>query len=253
MSADSVEKALSYMLAQVGKPYVWGGTGPRGYDCSGLGYMGYRAGGLSIPRATGGQQYAGTAVHGTNVGALLPGDAIFPHAGHVVWYLGGGRVVEAPKPGLNVRVTDLPSKIWKVRRFASVPQTAWTTQTLKAGFGFDDIGKALWDGTKQIGSGLEKGAEIGSEWSEHVPIVSGIGGAIGEGIDATQAFIKLSAFIVNPHNWYRVGLFVLGAAFLFIAFRKLAVPAAENVGVAAAGSKVGAKAFGKLADLKGAA
>lgn len=252
MSQDSVERALSYMLAQVGKPYVWGGTGPRGYDCSGLGYMGYKAGGISIPRVTGGQQYAGTAVHGTNVGVLLPGDAIFPHAGHVVWYLGGGRVVEAPKPGLNVRVTDLPSKIWKVRRYATAPQTAWTTQTLKAGFGFDDIGKALRDGTKQIGSGLENGADFLSGWTDNVPLVSEVGGAIGGGIDATQALIKLSAFIVNPNNWYRVGLFVLGGAFLFIAFRSVSVPAAGNVGVAAAGSKVGAKAIGKLADLKGA-
>lgn len=215
MNGTEVERALAYMLAQVGKPYVWGGIGPRGYDCSGLGYSGYKAGGLSIPRATGGQAYAGTAVHG-DIASLLPGDAIFPHPGHVVYYLGGGRVVEAPHSGLNVRVTDIPSKIWKVRRFATAPQTAWTTQTLKAGFGVGDVLGLLNPGVIGDAAGM-----IGDDIA-NIPGVKGTAGIIGDSIDATQALVKLAGFIVDPHNWYRVGLFVLGAAFLFIAFRAVA-------------------------------
>lgn len=235
MRETAVEESLAYMLKQVGKPYVWGGTGPRGYDCSGLGYMGYKQGGLYIPRATGAQQFAGTAV----TGPMLPGDAIFPHAGHVVWYLGGGRVVEAPHTGLNVRVTDTPSKIWKVRRYATAPQTAWTPQTLKAGFGLDDIAGA-------VGGAIKKGAGI----------VAPGAGAIKGGIDATEALGKLAVFLVDPSNWYRVGMFVLGAALLFVAFRGLAQPVGSAIGntaTAAAGTKAGSKLIGKLADMKGAA
>lgn len=203
MDENSVATALAYMVRQVGKPYVWGGTGPRGYDCSGLGYMGYKSAGVIIPRATGGQQYAGVAV----TGSLLPGDAIFPHGGHVVWYLGGGRVVEAPKTGLNIRETTVPKR-WKVRRYAKPPQTAWTEETLKAGFGVGDI-------LSGIGHGLEWGADKGSAWTEGIPII----GSAGDAVKATDNVLDAAAFIVNPHNWYRVALFLMGFGLLYVALR----------------------------------
>jgi cell wall-associated NlpC family hydrolase len=67
-----VAAAILYAVAQLGKPYVWGGTGPVGYDCSGLIMMAYRAAGVSLPRTTFQQVYAGTAVY--SFSDLMPGD-----------------------------------------------------------------------------------------------------------------------------------------------------------------------------------
>jgi hypothetical protein len=72
-----VAAAILYAAAQLGKPYVWGGTGPVGYDCSGLVMMAYRAAGVSLPRTTFQQVYAGTAVY--SFSDLMPGgSAVYP-------------------------------------------------------------------------------------------------------------------------------------------------------------------------------
>ncbi|GGV45126.1 hypothetical protein GCM10010495_73280 [Kitasatospora herbaricolor] len=108
-----VETAVAYALAQVGKPYVWGGNGPGGFDCSGLVQQAYRQAGVSLPRVAN-DQYAATTPIGA--GDLRRGDLLFwSDSGrasaihHVGIYLGGGRFVEAPRPGRNVRVSTLGS------------------------------------------------------------------------------------------------------------------------------------------------
>jgi cell wall-associated NlpC family hydrolase len=103
--------AIRYALAQLGKPYVWGGTGPAGYDCSGLVMMAYRAAGISIPRTTYQQVYVGTPVYSFSL--LQPGDLLFTpgadgtpeHPGHVGMYIGDGLVVQAPQTGEDIKVT----------------------------------------------------------------------------------------------------------------------------------------------------
>jgi len=105
--------AISYALEQLGKPYVWGGTGPIGYDCSGLVMMAYEAAGISLPRTTFQQVDVGTPVY--SLSQLEPGDLIFTagsdgtatNPGHVSMYMGDGLVIEAPETGLNVRITPL--------------------------------------------------------------------------------------------------------------------------------------------------
>lgn len=113
-----VRIAIGYAVAQLGKPYVWGGTGPSGFDCSGLVMMAYRASGISLPRTTYEQVYAGQPVYDT--GALAPGDLIFTEGsdpgpggapGHVGMYIGDGLVIDAPYTGRNVELTPLAS--WK--------------------------------------------------------------------------------------------------------------------------------------------
>ncbi|MFJ2862651.1 C40 family peptidase [Kitasatospora sp. NPDC087314] len=112
-ASGSVESAIGYALAQLGKPYVWGGNGPSGYDCSGLVQQAYRRSGISLPRVADDQYAATTPI---SAGQLRRGDLVFwSDSGrasgihHVGIYLGGGKFVEAPRPGKTVRVSTLNS------------------------------------------------------------------------------------------------------------------------------------------------
>ena len=110
---QQVQVAISYALAQLGKPYIWGGTGPTGYDCSGLVMMAYRAAGVDLPRTTYQQVDVGTPVY--SVSQLQPGDLLFTagsdgtanNPGHVGMYIGSGTVVQAPQTGEDVMLTPL--------------------------------------------------------------------------------------------------------------------------------------------------
>ncbi|MBD0676817.1 C40 family peptidase [Streptomyces sp. CBMA156] len=110
-ASGSMESAIDYALAQLGKPYVWGGNGPSGYDCSGLVQQAYRRAGISLPRVADDQYAATTPI---SSGQLRRGDLVFwSDSGrasgihHVGIYLGGGKFVEAPRPGTTVRVSTL--------------------------------------------------------------------------------------------------------------------------------------------------
>ncbi|MEW9553544.1 NlpC/P60 family protein [Nonomuraea sp. NPDC050783] len=96
-----VARILQYALAQRGKPYLWGGTGPDAFDCSGVIYAAYRAAGLQIPRTTFGQWPFGVRVL---EGQEQPGDLVFFNAGpgtsadspgHVGLVVSKGRMLEA--------------------------------------------------------------------------------------------------------------------------------------------------------------
>ncbi|MEU0058357.1 NlpC/P60 family protein [Streptomyces sp. NPDC006334] len=95
-------KALAYARAQIGKPYVWGATGPDSYDCSGLTKAAWKAAGVSLPRTTYDQVDAGTTV---SLADARPGDLIFFYddVTHVGLYIGNGMMIHAPKPGTYVR------------------------------------------------------------------------------------------------------------------------------------------------------
>ncbi|MFE5580255.1 C40 family peptidase [Kitasatospora sp. NPDC056531] len=112
-SSGSAEAAIDYALAQLGKPYVWGGNGPSGYDCSGLVQQAYRRSGISLPRVADDQYAATTPI---SAGQLRRGDLVFwSDSGrasgihHVGIYLGAGTFVEAPRPGKTVRISTLSS------------------------------------------------------------------------------------------------------------------------------------------------
>jgi NlpC/P60 family len=101
-------RAVAFALAQRGKPYQWGAHGPDAYDCSGLTWAAWRAGGVTIPRTAAGQLAGLTPVGGQ----LQPGDlVIYPSDGpsrrHVAMVVDGGRMVEALRAGVPVRVTPL--------------------------------------------------------------------------------------------------------------------------------------------------
>jgi peptidoglycan DL-endopeptidase CwlO len=95
-------KAIAFARAQIGKPYVWGATGPGSYDCSGLSQAAWKAAGVSLPRTTYDQVNAGTTV---SLADARPGDLVFFYddVTHVGIYIGDGMMIHAPKPGAYVR------------------------------------------------------------------------------------------------------------------------------------------------------
>jgi cell wall-associated NlpC family hydrolase len=115
---QAVVTAIAYAVEQLGKPYIWGGTGPVGYDCSGLVMMAYRAAGIDLPRTTFQQVYSGDPVYST--ADLEPGDLLFVPGsdgtatapGHVGMYIGSGLVIQAPQTGEKIEITPF-SGYWE--------------------------------------------------------------------------------------------------------------------------------------------
>ncbi|WP_256260091.1 NlpC/P60 family protein [Streptomyces atratus] len=101
-ATTGAEKVLAFARAQIGKPYVWGATGPASYDCSGLTQAAWKSAGVDIPRTTWDQVKIGTRVATAD---LRPGDLVFFYddISHVGIYKGDGMMIHAPKPGANVR------------------------------------------------------------------------------------------------------------------------------------------------------
>jgi peptidoglycan DL-endopeptidase CwlO len=126
--APAALKALSFALAQIGRPYLWGGTGPLAFDCSGLTQQAYRHAGVAIPRTSAEQATIGTPVR---LADLLPGDLIFyahdVHDArtihHVAMYAGDGMLVHSPQPGEFVHLSPvwLDEYIGAVRVVSAVP------------------------------------------------------------------------------------------------------------------------------------
>ncbi|WP_399928494.1 NlpC/P60 family protein [Streptomyces kanamyceticus] len=104
--ATKAAKVIDFAEAQIGKPYVWGATGPDSYDCSGLTQDAWKAVGIALPRTTWDQVKAGTTVKTADA---EPGDLVFFYddISHVGIYIGGGKMIHAPKPGAKVRVESI--------------------------------------------------------------------------------------------------------------------------------------------------
>ncbi len=108
-SDTAVATAITYAELQLGKPYLWGGTGPDAFDCSGLVMMAYRAAGIDIPRTSQEQWSWGPRV---NASQVQPGDLVFfagsdgtpTSPGHVGLVIGGGLMIEAYATGYPIRI-----------------------------------------------------------------------------------------------------------------------------------------------------
>lgn len=104
--------AVRAALSRLGRPYVWGATGPDQFDCSGLVQWAYARAGVRLHRTTYEQINDGIAVARSQV---RPGDLVFPHSGHVQLAIGNNLVVEAPYAGASVRISPLGSNV-QIRR-----------------------------------------------------------------------------------------------------------------------------------------
>ncbi|TWP35493.1 NlpC/P60 family protein [Leekyejoonella antrihumi] len=105
VSAPSRSGAVGIAMRYIGVPYVYGGTSPAGFDCSGLTQYVYAQLGISIPRTASAQQASMQSVSNPQ-----PGDLVFfgYPAYHVGIYAGNGEMIAAPKPGGSVQL----QKIW---------------------------------------------------------------------------------------------------------------------------------------------
>jgi cell wall-associated NlpC family hydrolase len=138
--------AMAFAKRQLGKPYVWGGTGPSGYDCSGLQMTAYLHAGLTISR-TAAQQYAGAQSY-VPLNRARQGDLLFYASDvtkpltiyHVAMYVGSGRMLESPHTGASVdivslRTTDLLPVVVRPVSGLKLPvskgATGWTVTELQ--------------------------------------------------------------------------------------------------------------------------
>lgn len=104
--AAKAEKVIEFAKGELGKPYVWGATGPNSYDCSGFTQAAWRAAGVELPRVTYDQVNVGTKVAKSD---MKPGDLIFFYddISHVGIYVGGGQMIHASKPGDDVKYESI--------------------------------------------------------------------------------------------------------------------------------------------------
>jgi peptidoglycan DL-endopeptidase CwlO len=99
----------------LGVPYVYGGSSPAGFDCSGLVMYVYAQVGISLPHSASEQGRLGTRIP---VSAAVPGDVVVLDGGsHVGIYVGGGRMIDAPVPGRVVSIDAIYDSNYYIVRF----------------------------------------------------------------------------------------------------------------------------------------
>ena len=112
---QAVATAIAFAQQQLGKPYLWGGTGPDAYDCSGLVMMAYRAAGITIPRTSEIQWTFGPREQESQA---EPGDLVFfagsdgtvTSPGHVGLVIGNGEMIEAFATGTPIRIASYTNR-----------------------------------------------------------------------------------------------------------------------------------------------
>ncbi|MCC3866849.1 SH3 domain-containing protein [Terrisporobacter mayombei] len=113
-SNSKLDKVLSTVKAQVGKPYVYGAAGPNSFDCSGLTYYAYKKAGIYLNRTSRDQAKNGKHVSKSN---LKAGDLVFFNSGtnsikHVGMYVGNGKFIHSPSPGKSVKYESLSTSYY---------------------------------------------------------------------------------------------------------------------------------------------
>lgn len=107
------ETIITEALSQIGRPYLYGGATPAGFDCSGLVQYSYAQAGIALPRTTAEQIDAGEKIPMRDA---EPADLLFYHIDdglHVAIYLGDGRAVHAPSSGKQVVATSMEIPYWQ--------------------------------------------------------------------------------------------------------------------------------------------
>jgi len=103
---DRVATVLAFACSQLGKPYLWGASGPSSYDCSGFTMASWAKAGVSLPHSSRSQAGVGSSVSQSQ---LRAGDLVFSFSpiSHVGIYLGGGKMIAAPSAGDVVKIQSM--------------------------------------------------------------------------------------------------------------------------------------------------
>ena len=208
---NAADQAISFARSQIGKPYVFGGIGPNGYDCSGLIQTSYRTAGITLPRVSQAQVFSGT---GLSKEQLQAGDLVFPDIGHVQLYVGNGQVIEAAHSGTNVRQVNM----WGFQYGRRVTSPGLNIiNAAVPGLLFDPRypPDQIMPNGKMNGHGGPSGLD---------PALPGVGGldnaiaGIGQIVDLLNGFGK---FFSSGHNWIRAAEFLGGLLLLFLGIKGL--------------------------------
>ncbi|MFD8788370.1 C40 family peptidase, partial [Kitasatospora sp. NPDC059599] len=110
-SAEGAAAAVAFAKSKIGLPYVWGGEGPDGYDCSGLTMMAWREGGRELNHFAADQYAQSSRI---DYRRLRPGDLVFwtdtgraADIHHVGLYVGDDQMIEAPRAGMPIKQASL--------------------------------------------------------------------------------------------------------------------------------------------------
>lgn len=115
LAPAKANQVVATVRKQIGVHYRYGGSTPRGFDCSGLIWWGYKQHGINVPRVAADQATTG---RGVSVSAALPGDILVFRTTsglHTGLYAGNGVFIHAPSSGKRVREESLKSTYWRPR------------------------------------------------------------------------------------------------------------------------------------------
>lgn len=223
------DEIVANARAELGKPYVYGATGPDDFDCSSLVQFVFGKAGLSVPRVSSAQFTFGTQIQAAD---LAPGDLVFsewsgddvPHHGHVAIYAGNGMIIEAPHPGGVVQEVPLDDNYLSHvdgytrpvglstavggSRAAGGPAGSAGGTANPAGFDWNPLS---WPGS--LLNWMSGG-------------VTGEASQLISGATATLAdVVKFTALFFQPSTYIRIGAGILGYLFLVMGLVMLAFEA----------------------------
>lgn len=223
MAAHTGTEFVQAAARYVGVPYVWGGSSPSGFDCSGLVYYVLSQLGISAPR-TSQAQYAWAKP--VSPQALQPGDLVFLNfpgesgAGHVMIWLGGNKVLQAPSTGQRVKVSSFN------------PQAPGTNEWGATVVGYGRVPGLAYKGEATAGSSGGGGGVVSDvtgaasgAYNSVTGLFSGVTGAASGAISGAESVSSFLGKLLDPSFWIRVlevvGGFVLVMLGLYLLTRSI--------------------------------